>query len=111
MSNKNDKINERLQALGGKKGDIGQSKRVIDKIMHQEEEQPDLSAIAAELQERNEREAKGENEGYIKATIYIKEEVYNAFQALCLRRGDKKKYTNEAFLDFILKKHKELKNQ
>lgn len=111
MSNTNEKMNERLQALGGKKGDIDKSKRVLEKIIHQEEEKPDLSAIAQELQERNEREAKGENEGYVKATIYIQEDVYNAFEALCLRRGDKKKFANEAFLDFVLKKHKELKDK
>ena len=44
----------------------------------------------------------------VKFTIYVDEDVASAFQALCIQRGDQRKYATQAFADFVEKKAKEL---
>ena len=107
---KNNKINERLNSLQQKKEQLtnsGDKGELVTKIMNQEEEKVDMKAIAEALQEQRE-EQPGLNDGYRKDTLYIQEDIYNAFNALCVNRGDKKKFVNEALEDFVLKKYKEL---
>ena len=103
------RINERLSEL--QKTDAPDKSGLVPKLLHQQEEQTDLSKIAEELQKRHEEEAVGENEGYIKDTIYIREDLYKAFQALCLKRGDKKKHANAAYEQYILNEYKKLKRK
>lgn len=64
--------------------------------------------IAAKLKERKAEESVGANDDYVKDTIYIRRDIFDAFNALCIKHGDKKKYANEAMSDFIMKKYKEL---
>lgn len=107
---KNSKINERLNSIQQKKEQFahnGDKGELVTKIMNQEEEKVDMKAIAEALQEQRE-EQPGLNVGYRKDTLYIQEDIYNAFNALCVNRGDKKKFVNEAIQDFVLKKYKEL---
>lgn len=104
------KINERLSELQREKNDVPPTNGgLVPKLLHQQEEQTDLSAIAEELKKRHEAEAVGENEGYIKDTIYIRADLYKAFQALCLKRGDKKKHANAAYEQYILNEYKKIK--
>lgn len=81
---------------------------VIGGIISQEQEAPDFAQIAEELQQRHAEEARSLNTGYIKDTIYIEENIYKAFNALCTERGMKKQLVNEALADFVQKKYREL---
>ena len=63
--------------------------------------------IAAKLKARKEEEMAGANDDYTKDTIYIRKDIYEAFNALCIKHGDKKKFANEAISDFIMKKYQE----
>ena len=105
------KINDRLSELQKGKVETPDKSGLVPKLLHQQEEQPDLSAIAEELKKRHKEEAAGENEGYIKDTIYIREDLYHAFQALCLKRGDKKKHANAAYEQYILNEYKKIKRK
>lgn len=111
----NNRINDRLKNIAEKKAkNEGKQNHAQAEMMAQMTEQkddsPDFATIAAELEERKQAEAKGENQGYIKDTIYIEESIYKSFNALCLKRGDKKKFTNQALADFVKKKYKEIQS-
>ncbi len=105
------KITDQLNRLQQQKGQLphpSEKAELVNKIMNQEEETVDMKAIAEALQEQNKEKAPGLNEGYTKDTLYIEDDIYKAFNALCVNRGDKKKFVNEALKDFVLKKYKEL---
>ena len=107
MSNQNklqEKINQ-MKASGGQQD----KKKVIDGIVNPEVEQMDFSKMAKELEARREEKAHSVNDGYVKDTVYIREDLYKAFNALVLKRGMKKELMNEAISDFIVKKYKEIK--
>lgn len=70
--------------------------------------EPDFTEIAKKLEERQAAERKGENEGYTKMTIYIRDDILAGFNALITRRGQQKEFANQAVSDFVLKKTKEL---
>lgn len=38
-----------------------------------------------------------------KMTVYVNEDIHAAFTNLCVQRGDKKKFFNEALNDFLIK--------
>ncbi len=84
------------------KGDL------VNQLAHENDGKPDFSDLAQKLQERQEQVAKGENEGYVKMTIYIEENLAAAFNALITKRGQQKEFANAAFRDFVQKKAKEL---
>lgn len=77
-------------------------------VTHLTHEEPDYAKIAEDLQRRHEEEAHSLNDRHVKETIYIQEDIAKAFNALCLKRGDKKKFINQALADFVTKKHREL---
>ena len=81
---------------------------LVAQLTHEEVGEPDFAELAKKLEERKAQEAKGENEGYVKMTIYIREDIADGFNALITKRGQQKAFANEAFADFILKKSKEL---
>lgn len=64
--------------------------------------------IAKELEKRKDAEVKSKLTGFRKDTIYIREDIYAAFNALCIKQGQKKAYVNEALSDFIMKKYREM---
>ena len=107
MADKN-LLSERLSNLDNQKEEI-KSKSVVNNIITGQEEK-DIKAIAQELKERKDKEPDSINDPnlYVKDTIYIEKDVYEAFNALCLKRGDKKQFTNEALRDYVKKKYKEL---
>lgn len=106
---KNNKLQDRLAGLQQEKETIkGNSGKVISGIINQEQETPDFAKIAEELQQRHAEEARSLNDNYIKDTIYIEENIYKAFNALCTERGMKKQFVNEALADFVQKKYREL---
>lgn len=73
-----------------------------------QEQTPDFKEIARKLEERKIREARKENEDYVKMTIYIRKDIAQGFNALITRRGQQKEFANEAFADLIQKKSAEL---
>ena len=115
---KNDGWKNRLQKIGENKEAVqaaqNASQRAVIANLTGAEEQAELdyTQIAKELAERQKAvtEQKGLNDGYTKDTIYIRDDLYAAFNALCVERGDKKRYANEAIEDFIKKKYAELKS-
>lgn len=110
----NNKINERLKQIAKSKDESKQTQAQAEMRAHMTEgkdESPDFAKIAAELQNRHARMKRSPNEGHVKDTIYIQKDILESFNALCLQRGDKKKYVNQALADFVLKKHKELKQK
>lgn len=81
---------------------------LVSQLTHENDGKPDFSALAAKLQERQEQEAKGENFNHVKMTMYIRQDIYDAFNALITKRGQQKEFTNQALSDFIQKKAREL---
>jgi hypothetical protein len=81
---------------------------LVNQLAHENDGKPDFSDLAQKLQERQEREAKGENEDHVKLTIYVEKNLAAAFNALITKRGQQKEFINIALSDFVQKKAKEL---
>ena len=112
MKNK-ETVAEKLARLQRESGEAApadpiQNVDLVAQLTHEDTGNPDFTEIAKKLEERKAQEAKGENEGYVKMTIYIREDIADSFNALITKRGQQKAFANEAFADFILKKSKEL---
>ena len=82
--------------------------KLVEQLTHESDGQPDFSEIAKKLEERKAQEAKGENEGFTKMTIYVRNDIAASFNALITKRGQQKAFANQALSDFVLKKGKEL---
>lgn len=81
---------------------------LIDQLTHESTGEPNFAEIARKLRERQEQETKGENEGYTKMTIYIRNDIAEAFGALITKRGQQKEFANQALREFVEKKIREL---
>lgn len=107
MSNSKDLIAERLRRMNENNESLKpESKSVIDKIATGKEEKPDFEKMAEVLEAQ--KDPKSENDGYVKDTIYIREDLYKAMQALCVKQGDKKFRVNSAYEMYLTKIYKEL---
>ena len=96
---------EAAAAQGGTIEDSG----LVDQLAHEESGKPDFAAIAEKLKENQGSEKKPSFlEGTTKFTIYVDNDVAEAFKALCVERGDQRRYATQAFAEFIEKKVKEL---
>ena len=113
MSNK---INEKLKRISESKIQNGEKQHHAQAEMRahmteQKDDTPDFAKMAEDLKKRHEEEAHSLNDAHQKMTIYVNEDIANAFNALCVKRGDQKKYINEALGDFVAKKYKELQTE
>lgn len=81
---------------------------LVSQLTHEATGEPDFAEIAKKLQERKAQEAQGENAGYVKMTIYIREDIAASFNALITKRGQQKEFANQALADFVAKKVREL---
>lgn len=111
MSNKKETTAERLQRMKREQEAARQENKTEDlvgQLTHENTGEPDFTEIAKKLQERKEQEAKGENEGYQKMTIYIRNDIAASFNALITKRGQQKEFANQALSDFVAKKIREL---
>ena len=81
---------------------------LVSQLTHENDGSPDFSELAKKLEERKAMEAKGENEGFVKMTIYIRQDIADSFNALITKRGQQKEFANQAFADFIQRKSREL---
>lgn len=109
MSNKKtESVEERLERMKREKEAAKASapSEIINNLTNEAE--TDFSEIAKKLEERKAAEAKGENEGYQKMTIYVRDDIARSFNALITKRGQQKEFVNQALSDFIKKKAKEL---
>lgn len=113
MSNKQESAIERINRLKREKEEAKaaqapEAPALVSQLTHEDTGEPDFSELAKKLEERKAQEAKGENEGYRKLTIYIEESLADAFNALITKRGQQKEFANQAFRDFVQKKVREL---
>lgn len=111
MSNKSENAAERLARLKREREEAsknGQPSEIVNQLTHESAGEPDFSALAEKLKKRHEEEKVSALDGTVKYTIYVDTDIAEAFNALCLKRGDQRKYINQALSDFVLKKSKEL---
>ena len=112
MSNKKETVSERLARLQREKEEAKdasvESTDLVSQLTHENDGATDFAKIAQRLQERKAMETKGENENFVKMTIYIREDIAKSFDALCIQRGDQKRYANQALAEFVERKVREL---
>lgn len=100
---------KKAQEEAAAKGNTIADTNLVEQLTHEDEGQPDFAAIAEKLKESQESEKEPSFlEGTTKFTIYVDNDVAEAFKALCVKRGDQRRYATQAFSDFIVKKMKEL---
>lgn len=113
MSNKN-RVAQKLAQMKRETGEAGAADPIhnadlVEQLAHEESGQPNFADIAEKLKERQDAEKEPTFlEGTTKFTIYVDNDVAEAFKALCVKRGDQRRYATQAFADFISKKIKEL---
>lgn len=109
---KKESVKEKLERFKRETGETTADPIVNDDLVaqltHEDAGEPDFTEIAKKLEERKAQEAKGENDGYVKMTIYIREDIAASFNALITKRGQQKEFANAAFKDFVAKKVREL---
>lgn len=116
MSNQKETVKERMARLQREKEEAAakakagekDSSSLVSQLTHETSGEPDFAEIAKKLEQRKAQEAKGENENHVKLTIYVREDIYNSFNALITKRGQQKQFVNQALSDFIQKKAREL---
>lgn len=111
MNNKKETAAERLERMQREKQaakEQNDTANLVSQLTHESDGEPDFTAIAEKLKERKAKEAKGENQGYTKMTIYIRDDIFDSFNALITKRGQQKEFANQAFSDFVSKKIREL---
>lgn len=85
-----------------------QGSDLVGQLTHETDGAPDFTDLAQKLEKRKAQEAKGENQGHTKMTIYVRDDIYRSFNALITKRGQQKQFINQALSDFIQKKSREL---
>ena len=108
---KNEELNKRLQEMKKTSSDKNLAPSMIGGIVNQEAEKTDFAKIAEELSKRKEKETVGHNDNHVKATIYIEADIYRAFEALCVKRGDRKHHINKALAEYVEREYKKLSKQ
>lgn len=113
MSNKKESTVERLERMkrekeAAKEAAKENAPKIVSQLTHDSDGEPDFSEIAKKLEERKAQESKGENEGHVKMTIYVREDIARSFNALITKRGQQKEFVNQALSDFVAKKVREL---
>lgn len=100
---------QRAKEEAASQGGTIEDSTLVDQLAHEDAGQPDFAAIADKLKANLDTEKEPSFlEGTTKFTIYVDNDVAEAFKALCVKRGDQRRYATQAFADFISKKIKEL---
>lgn len=99
---------QREKEAAKKAAEGSQNSDLVSQLTHETDGAPDFEALARKLEERKATEARGENAGHIKMTIYVEESLARSFNALITRRGQQKEFVNQALRDFVQKKAREL---
>lgn len=111
MADKKESAQERLERMKREKEAAkteSTEKGIVDQLTHEGDGSEDFSELAKKLEERKAMEAKSENFGHVKMTIYVREDLARSFNALVTKRGQQKEFVNQALQDFVWKKAKEL---
>lgn len=111
MTKEKETVQEKLARLKREKEEAAaknDNDNLVSQLTHEDDGSPDFTDLAAKLEERKAMEAKGENEGFVKMTIYVEESLARSFNALITKRGQQKEFVNQALKDFVQKKAKEL---
>lgn len=106
---KNDILSKKLMEKSIWKEEAKQNQKrpsAVEAIATGEDTKPDFMKLAEKLEAEKE-ERVGENVEYTKDTIYIRNDLYAAMQALCTKQGDKKIRVNEAYELYLEKIYKE----
>ena len=110
----NDLLTNRLKELNKSKEVLKQEKpNVVQNIAtgaDLKEEKPDFMKMA-EVLEAQKGEKKSLLEGAVKDTIYIREDLFKAMNAICIKQGDKRKHVNAAYELYLSKIYNEKKNE
>ena len=105
-----DLLSNRLKNLNKNKEAFKQEKpNVMKEIAEPKDEKPDFMKMAESLESKKE-ERTSENDFYQKDTIYIRKDLFSAMNALCEKQGDKKKFVNQAYEEFLTRIYKEKKD-
>lgn len=110
MSRKGEKAIDRIQRLKSENR-AAPGKELVGQLTHEATVGEDFEVLARKLKERQRAEKEpglNDPDKYVKYTIYVEKPVAEAFQALCLKRGDQRRHANQALKEFVEKKAKEL---
>ena len=100
---------KREQEEAAAKRNASADSKLVEQLTHEEAGNPDFAAIADKLKANLDTEKEPSFlDGTTKFTIYVDNDVAEAFKALCVKRGDQRRYATQAFADFVSKKVKEL---
>lgn len=114
MSNHKETVAQKLARMQRETGSAGSAEQstnadLVEQLTHEDAGEPDFAELANKLKERKDAEKEPSFlESTVKFTIYVDADVAEAFKALCIERGDQRRYATQAFSDFVLKKTKEL---
>lgn len=114
MSKNRESVKEKLARMQRETGSAGAADPIhnadlVEQLTHEDAGEPNFADIAEKLKQRQDTEREPSFlEGTTKFTIYVDNDVAEAFKALCVKRGDQRRYATQAFSDFIAKKVKEL---
>lgn len=114
MSNDKKRVADKLARMRRDTDEVGAADQsahadLVEQLAHEESGEPNLAAIAEKLKARQAAEAVPSfNERTEKMTIYVDADVAEAFNSLCVNRGDKQRYVTQALREFTIKKAKEL---
>lgn len=111
MTKNNESAAERIAKLKKEKEAAkanNENKEIVSQLTHESTGEPDFADLAQKLSERKEAKKTSVMANTVKYTVYVDEDVAKAFDALCLKRGDQRKYVNAALKDFVLRKSREL---
>lgn len=108
LGNRLKTLQEQNKALKQERPDVVQN--IASGAVAAEEEKPDFMKMAEAL-EAQKSERVSENEGYTKDTIYIRNDLYAAMQALCDKQGAKKAHVNAAYEMYLTHVYNEKKNE
>lgn len=107
---RNDKesVQERLERMKRQKESAGAGVELVSQLSHESSGGTDFEELAQRLKERYDEKKVSKLDGTEKLTVYVDKDVAAAFRALCIERGDQRRYITAALQDFILKKAREL---
>lgn len=97
MANNKNLIADRLKKINEDNESLKNDKpNVVDNIVTGKEEKPNFMKMAEVLEEKKQKEP-SKLEGATKDTIYIRDDLYRAMNALCQKQGDKRMHVNRAY--------------
>lgn len=114
MSKNRESVKDKLARLQRETGESASADPVanadlVAQLTHEDAGEPNFANIAEKLKERQDAEKEPSFlDGTTKFTIYVDNDVAEAFKALCVKRGDQRRFATQAFADFVNKKVKEL---